>query len=53
MALAARGAREVGGRSEPVGDPQQVARARAVARRIHLLSVLAALALTALLMLCP
>jgi hypothetical protein len=46
--LAARGARNMDGGDEPVGDPEEVRRLRGQARRVYVESVVLAVLLTGL-----
>lgn len=48
MYLAARGLRNVDGETEEIEDPEELARVRRQALRVHVESVLAGLALTAI-----
>lgn len=53
MFLAARGARNLDRGDEKVEDPEDVAQAKSIARRIYVQSALAALLVTAIVLLLP
>jgi hypothetical protein len=53
VTLAARGARNLDRGEEKVGDPEDIAEARSVARRIYVQSALVAVLVTALGLLLP
>lgn len=53
MFLAARGLRNMGDGEEEIEDPEELNQVRRQARRVHIESVLAALALTAMAVILP